>query len=356
MAVSERISAPRRRGVTAMDVATAAGVSQSAVSRSFTPGASVAPVTRARVLEVAQELGYRPNLIARSLITRRSGMIGVAIGNLRNQIYPVMLEKLAEGLSAQGYRILLFTAPLDGDADPELAQIMRYQPDAVVLAATSMSSALALECRAASVPVVLFNRMARGAAGSEISSVTGANHDGGRAIGRLIGAAGHQRPAFIAGHALASTSIDREAGYRAGLQEAGLPPPLVTHGNFHERDTREAAAALLQRQDQPDAVFAASDQMAIVAMDVARHRFGLRVPEDVSIIGFDDAPAASWPSYDLTSYAQPAAAMVAATIELLLERIGEPHVAPRQIVVPGRLVLRGSARLPPGIVRDADNQ
>jgi DNA-binding LacI/PurR family transcriptional regulator len=281
-------------------------------------------------------------------------MIGVAIGNLRNQIYPVMLEKLADGLSAQGYRILLFTAPLDGEADPEMGQIMRYQPDAVVLAATSISSALALECRAAGVPVVLFNRMARGIAGREISSVTGANYEGGREIGRLVAASGHRRPAFIAGHDLASTSLDREAGYAEGLAEAGLPPALRVRGNFQEADTRNATAELLSRPDRPDAVFAASDQMALVAMDMARHRFGLRVPQDLSIIGFDDAPAASWPSYDLTSYAQPAAAMVAATIELLLERIADPTVAPRLIVVPGQLVLRGSARLPPVMTRDGD--
>jgi DNA-binding LacI/PurR family transcriptional regulator len=152
---------PRARGPTASDVARLAGVSQSAVSRSFTPGASISAAMRARVMRAAEALDYRPNLIARSLITRRSGMVGVAIGSLGNFLYPDMLERLAARLRDAGLRILLFTAPPDGDADPELAQIMRYQVDAVILAATTLSSALAEDCRRAGVPVILFNRTGR---------------------------------------------------------------------------------------------------------------------------------------------------------------------------------------------------
>jgi len=335
----------RRRAITAHDVAAMAGVSQSAVSRSFTPGASVAPTTRARVMDAAAALGYRPNLIARSLITRRSGMIGVAMGNLHNQIYPVMLDRLARDLAAQGYSILLFPAPLDGEADPEMAQIMRYQPDAVVLAATSVSSALAVECRAAGLPVILLNRTSLGPGIAQVSSVTGANMAGGHEIGVLVAEAGFHRPAFLAGLDHASTSLEREVGFRAGLAERGLSVHLRANGNFNERDTRAAMFRLLSHRDPPDMVFAASDQMAMVAMDVARTEFGLRVPQDLSLIGFDDAPAAAWPTYNLTTYAQPVADMVAATIGLLMDEIADPTSPPRQIVLRGHLILRGSSRL-----------
>lgn len=337
----------RRRSVTAHDVAALAGVSQSAVSRSFSQGASVSPATRARVMDAAAVLGYRPNLIARSLITRRSGMIGVAMGNLHNQIYPVMLDRLARDLAALGYSILLFTGPLDGEADPEMAQILRYQPDAVVLAATSVSSALAVECRRAGLPVILLNRTSPGAGMAQVSSVTGANIQGGFAIGRLVTEAGFHRPAFLAGLDHASTSLEREQGFREGLATAGLSICLRANGNFNEPETAAAMTRLLHDTNPPDVVFAASDQMAMVAMDVARSRFGLRVPEDISIIGFDDAPAASWPTYNLTTYGQPVADMIAATIGLLMDEIDDPTTPPRHIVLPGRLILRGSCRRPP---------
>ncbi len=331
----------RRPAATAMDVARLAGVSQSAVSRAFTPGASISAATRERVAAAARQLGYSPNLIARSLITRRSGMIGVAVGTLSNFLYPGMLEILGDRLQALGYRILMFTAPLDGNADPELEAIMRYQVDAVVLAATTLSSRLADECRAAGVPVILFNRTSRS---RDVASVTSTNRQGGREIATLFAAGGHRRPAFMAGVENASTSRERERGFAEGLAAAGLPPPLRAVGQFDYAAACAAMTELLRGRNRPDAVFCASDHMAIAAMDVARGAFSLRVPEDISLAGFDDAPPAAWPAYALTTYAQPIAAMVDGTIELLMERITDPAAALRHITVPGHLVLRGSCR------------
>jgi len=332
--------------VTAHDVARLAGVSQSAVSRAFTPGASSSAAMRERVLQAAAALGYRPNLIARSLITRRTGMVGVAVGSLANHLYPGMLEALANRLQAEGYRILLFTAPRDGNADPELEQIMRYQVDALVLAATTVSSRLADECRAAGIPVVLFNRTSRSTASS---SVTGANRDGARAIGEFIADGGHRRPAFLAGDPNASTNRERERGFREACAAHGLPEPIVEVGGFSETGAWKAMTSLLSRTDRPDAVFCASDQMAITAMDVARSNFGLRVPEDISIVGFDDAPPSAWPGYALTTYAQPVLSMVDATVALILERLADPEAPPRRVIIPGRLVIRASCRLPAGM-------
>lgn len=332
-----------RGAATAHDVARLAGVSQSAVSRTFSPGGSVSARMRARVEAAAEQLGYRPNLIARSLSTRRTGMVGVAVGSLANHVYPVMLHALAERLQAAGYRVLLFTAPREGTADPEMEQIMRYQVDALVLAATTVSSRLADQCRAAGIPVVLFNRTSRSRAAS---SVTGTNEAGGREIARLFAAGGHGRPAFIAGDPAASTSREREAGFRAGCLAAGLPAPVVEVGHYSEAGAAAAMTRLMARAVRPDAVFCASDQMAIAAMDVARSRFGLRVPEDVSVAGFDDAPPAAWPTYALTTYAQPILEMVEATVGLLLAQVARPDSPRRRVVLPGRLVVRRSCRLP----------
>lgn len=340
----KREAPPRAsRPITAVDVAQLAGVSQSAVSRTFTPGASVAPRTREKVLNAAKTLGYRPNLIARSLITRRSRIIGVAMGYLQNLLYPDVLEALSRKLQDLGYHILLFTAPPDGDADPVLEEVMRYQVDGLILASTTLSSALAQECRQIGVPVVLFNRTTRAAS---IESVTGSNRVGGRAIADLLVAGGHRRFAFVAGLENSSTNRDRERGYREGLAVHGIDRIQRVVGNYDWDRAGLAADELFGARRPPDAVFCASDHMAFAVLEAARHRHGLRVPEDVSIVGFDDVTPARWPSFGLTTYAQPVSAMVAAVIEVVQNRLHYPESATRRIVVPGDLIVRDSARLP----------
>lgn len=326
---------------TATDVARLAGVSQSAVSRAFTQGGSVSEATRVKVMDAARLLGYKPNAIARSLITRRSRIVGVAMAYLDNQFYPDVLEGLARALRERDLHILLFTAEKDRDADPGLAEILGYQVDALILASTTLSSALVAECRAAGIPVILFNRTTGDA---NAVSVTGDNHAGGYAIGRMLAADGHRRPAFIAGIENSSTSREREAGFTQALAEAGLAPPSRAVGHYAYDGAVMAARELLARPDRPDAIFAANDHMAMAVMDVARHGFGLRIPQDLSVVGFDDVQAARWPSYDLTTFAQPIGPMVDATASLLDDLLTADPRGPRHVVVPGHLIRRGSTR------------
>ncbi|UFN51652.1 LacI family DNA-binding transcriptional regulator (plasmid) [Roseomonas sp. OT10] len=331
------------RRVTAMDVAREAGTSQSAVSRVFTPGASVSPELRDKVMAVSRRLGYRPNAIARSLITRRSRMVGVAMAYLNNQFYPDVLEALSNRLQKHGYQILLFTPDKLGSADPMVDQVMRYQVDAVVMASASLSSAFARECRRLGVPVVLFNRVTED---PEVSSVTGDNERGGRAIAHFLAEGGHRRPAFMAGLEESSTNRDRERGFHAGLATAGFGPPLREIGYYSYEGASEAARRLLRRPDRPDAIFCANDHMAIACIEVARHEFGLDIPRDLSVVGFDDVGPARWKSFDLTSFSQPMQPMVDATVGMLMEFIENPAQPTRRVVVGGELVIRGSARRP----------
>ncbi len=328
---------------TATDVARAAGVSQSAVSRAFTPGASIAQETRARVVEAARRLGYRPNAIARSLTTRRSRVIGVVAAYLQNHFYPDVLESLSRRLQARSYHILLFTAQADRHADPVIEEILAQRVDGVVLASATLSSRLAEDCRLAGIPVLLFNRTTP--TGS-VASVTGENMRGGWLIARFLAAAGHRRCGFVAGVENSSTSRDREAGFARGLAEAGLPPALREVGQYRHAEAAEAARRLLAHADRPDAIFAANDHMAFAVADVARHEFGLRLPRDLSLIGFDDVEAAAWPGFSLTSFAQPLEPMVEQAVAAILEQVETPGAPPRQVVVPGELVVRGSARVP----------
>jgi DNA-binding LacI/PurR family transcriptional regulator len=335
---------PPQRHATAIDVARLAGVSQSAVSRAFTPGASISAEMRGRIQDAARSLGYRPNAIARSLITRRSRIIGVAVAYLQNHFYPEVMEALSRGLQARGYHLLLFTSDAGRDADPQLQEVLAWRVDGLILASTTLSSALAEQCHAAGIPVLLFNRTS-GAA--EISSVTGENRRGGRLIAEFLVAGGHKRLAFLAGIENSSTSRDREAGFAGWLAENGHPPPLREVGLYDFDSACAAARRLLARPDRPDAIFCGNDHMATAVAEVARHEFGLRIPRDLSLVGFDDTALARWPSFSLTSFSQPLQPMVDAAVALICALIEQPETPPRHEVVRGELVVRGSARLPP---------
>ena len=333
-----------QRHATATDVARLAGVSQSAVSRAFTPGASIAEETRQRIRDAARQLGYRPNAIARSLTTRRSRIIGVAAAYLQNHFYPEVIEALSKGLQARGYHLLLFTPDAGRHADPQLEEVLAWRVDGLILASTTLSSALAEQCRAAGIPVLLFNRTSRSA---EVSSVTGENERGGRLIAQFLLAGGHQRLAFLAGIENSSTSRDREKGFAGWLAAQGLPPPLREVGLYDFEAASAAARRLLGRVDRPDAIFCGNDHMATAVAEVARHEFGLRVPRDLSLVGFDDTGPARWPSFSLTSFSQPLQPMVDAAVALICEMIEQPAAPTRHELIRGELVVRGSARIPP---------
>jgi len=326
--------------VTSLDVARLAQVSQSAVSRAFTPGASVSDDMRAKVMEAARKLGYRPNAIARSLSTRRSRMVAVVMSYLANQFYPVVLERISQRMQREGYHVLLFIADTR-EVDAVLAEILQYQIDGVVLASTVVSSGLALRCSQAGIPVVLFNRTVRDMQAT--SSVTCDNYEGGRLVARHLLETGHERIAFIAGMEDTSTNLDRESGFRDALAEHGRRCFARAVGNYDFEQAKAAARQLFAgpAPERPDAVFVANDHMAIAVMDTLRMELGLRVPLDVSVVGFDDVPQAAWDSYQLTTVLQDADAMIEATAALLLEQI-EGAVSRKSVVLPARLVVRGS--------------
>jgi len=335
------------RPATAYDVAHRAGVSQSAVSRSFTEGASVSAATRLKVMEAASALGYRPNLAARALITRRSGIIGVAVSYLENQFYPSVLEALsqalAQALAQAGYRMLLFTAKRHEPSDPVLEEVMRYRVDAILLLSASLSSHFDAECQKAGIPVILVNRRTDS---PNVWSVTGDNHGGARAIAAFLAAGGHRRFAFMAGLEDASTSREREEGFGQHLATQGLAPPRRAVGHYDFGAACDATRTLLRAKDRPDALFCANDHMALAAINVARAEFGLDVGRDLSIVGFDDAGPAAWPLFGLTTYVQPVEAMVEEVVTIVRRRLSDPGVTAERRVVPGWLAVRASARRP----------
>lgn len=327
---------------TSADVARLAGVSQSAVSRVFTDGASASAKTSAKVKEAAETLGYRPNRLARSLLTGKSYIVGLVVAYLDNYFYPEVLEKLSKALQQQGYHVLVFMAEQTANnIDEVVEEILEYQVDAIVTASVALSSELADRCQSAGIPIVQFNRIQEP---SRFSSVTTDNYSGGKEVGLHLIEQGCRCFGYIAGWEGASTQRDREAGFRAALSENGFDLCFRAVGDFRTERAYEAAKMLVSSPELPDAVFVANDAMALVVMDVVRHEAGLNLPADMAIVGYDDIPPASWPSYDLTSFSQPADEMVENTVELLMHHLCAKQTEPRQRIVSGQLKIRSSSK------------
>ena len=337
--------------VTSLDVARKAGVSQSAVSRVFTPGASASQKTIDKVRKAADELGYRPNVLARAMVSGKSRIIGLVVAYLENYFYPEALEKLSNALQAQGYHVLVFMASqTKGNIDSVVEEILDYQVDGIVLASIAMSSDLAERCEKAGVPVVLFNRYEEG---EGLSAVTSDNLSGGRQVAEFLLAGRHERIGYIAGWEGASTQRDREQGFLEGLKAGGQELFTRAVGNY-EVDTARAAARDMFSDPgkRPDAVFIANDHMAFAVMDVIRFELGLSVPGDVSVVGYDDVPPAAWLAYNLTTVRQRANLMVEETVKALLAHIDTPDTAEaRMVTIDAPLIVRGSARIPQGWTR-----
>ena len=332
--------------VTILQVAERAGVSQSAVSRVFTPGASVSQKTADKVREAARDLGYRPNVLARAMITGRSRIIGLVVAYLDNHFYPEALEKLSKALQEQGYHVMIFiTSRTYGDIDQVVEEILDYQVDGIILASVAMSSDISARCEEAGVPVVLFNRAQ---ADDTVPSIVSDNIGGGRKIAKFLVAGGHERISFIAGWEGAMTQRDRETGFRQGLEEAGVELFSRASGEFDTEKAKAAARDLFGQSPYPDAVFVANDHMAFAVMDVLRFELGLSIPDDVSVVGFDDVSIAAWSSFSLTTVRQRANLMVDEAVNMMLKRIKSPDTSFDSVSVEAPLIIRGSARIPKG--------
>ena len=328
--------------ITSIDVAKKAGVSQSAVSRYYTPGASLSKKTALKVKLASDKLGYRPNVLARSLITGKSKIIGLVVAYLENYFYPAALEKLSNSLQLEGYHVLVFMASQTaGDIDEVLAEILDYQVDGIIVASVAMSSSLATRCQEAGVPVVLFNRDQDD---DKLSSVTSDNFAGGQKVADLLLDLDHKRISYLAGWEGASTQRDREYGFVSKLQERGAKLFLRDIGNFKFDEAQKATLRMFTKRIIPDALFVANDHMAFAAMDIIRFDLKLKIPEDVSVVGYDDVPPSSWPSYDLTTVKQKADKLVEEAVRVLVESIEEKDMETKKLKIDSPLVIRNSTK------------
>jgi DNA-binding LacI/PurR family transcriptional regulator len=325
---------------TAKLIAAELGVSQSMISRAFTKHASISEEMRAKVMEVAERVGYKPNAIARSLITRRSGIVGIAMADLTNPFYPEVLEALTRRLQQEDLHTLLFNVAEGHEIDETLPLVLQYQVDAVVITSATLSSRMAKTCAARGTPVVLLNR---NVPGSGVHAVSCDNYEGGRMVARFLVERGHKRLAYVAGKSDTTTNLDRQKGFIDQLSELGLKLWGRAGDEDYSHDAGyRAALELLKGKQRPDAIFFANDILAIGGIDAIRGAAGLSVPRDISVVGFDDIRMSEWPSYELTTVRQPITEMVERAADILSKIYSGGLSRPRVHLIHGDLIERGS--------------
>lgn len=332
------------RRATSYDVARLAGVSQSAVSRCFKPGASISGKMRERVMKAAKELEYQPNAIARGLITQRSNLVAVLVSGRLNLYYPEVLFKITEELSAAGLRALLFTVDNEEDTEMVIEQAWQFQVDGVISAShMSQDQYKILEKR--QIPVVFFNRYFADHPNTVVYC------DPGEQVNELVGqlqTLGHRRAAIITGPSENMVSRERTRMVEDSLAKYGIETVAQAQGDF----TYESGAAGLQdikaqASKMPSFVICINDMMAMGCMDEAQSVLGLSVPNELSIIGFDGIGMGQFASYELTTIRQPIGRMAEAAVKMITDRVERPDQSHEKRVFEGAVIPGGSiARAP----------
>lgn len=331
-----------RSRVTVKDLARDLGMSVSTVSRAFYPSAVIAPETRRLVLKRAEEIGYRANPFAKSLVTKKTQIVGMVASDLTNPYYPEVMTNLTALLQDHSMNVMLVTPERPEKIDEAVELLLTYQPDLIIILATNFASSAREKCEAAGAPCIFFNRLSADGLGF---GVTCDNVEGGRRAADFLIDNGHRRLAYVSAFPGASTNVERGKGFCDRAVERGLPlPSVIEAGTFSYTDGYHAWKAFAELDVRPDGVFCANDIVAIGFIEGIQENLDLRVPEDVSVIGYDDIAMAGWPSHRLTTVAQPTREMMETTVELARELAGSIPSArhePRIIrIPPGPLVER----------------
>jgi LacI family transcriptional regulator len=327
--------------VTIRDVATRAGVSSTTVSHVINDTRPVSADLRSRVEAAMAELGFQPNALARSLRRKRTHTLGLIVPDSANPFFAEVGRGIEDTSFANGFSVILCNS--DGDPARELLYmdlLVQKQVDGVLFVPTGDQARLAATLRTRNIPVVVIDRDVPDA---PIDRVHIDNVAGGYLATRHLLDLGHRRIGYIGGPPHLSPVPHRNAGYRQALQEAGLTVDegLVIDGNFRDVGGYEGAQALLALADPPTAIFAGNDLMAIGALAASREA-GVAVPDELSIVGFDDIHLAGYINPPLTTIAQPKYELGVIAAELLFARLAQSDLPPQRRLLQAQLVVRQS--------------
>lgn len=324
---------------TLKSIAEAAGVHPSTVSRALMgmPGSRIPEATAERIRRAAKELDYEPNPWAKSLRTQRAMMVGLAIPRLTDVVLGQMFEAAQWRARDYGYQTMTVSAEKEGTEGISIKSLMDRRTDGLILATATLRDPFLRVIETSDVPFVLLNRSS-----GKYPAVCGDDALGGYIATKHLLGRGHTRIGHISGPASVSTGKLRAQGYRKALREAGLAPDtdLVVPGEFDAASATKAAERLLGLRERPTAIFAVNDISALAAMAVAR-RHGLRVPDDLAVIGYNDSEMSSLLPIPLTTVRVPLPEMGRLAVELLMKRMNGEDVG--SILMKPEVVARESS-------------
>ncbi len=328
------------------DVARQAGVAPITVSRVINQPESVTPATRERVLRVIAALDYVPNTLAKSLRSRQSHTLALMLSDITNPFWTTVARGVEDAASGRGYHVILCNT----DEDPAkettyLTLLLQRRVDGIIIAPTTNDHRRLAALKRQQTACVLIDRRVDG---FKADVVYGDSIEGARRLVEHLIELGHRRIALVNGPAAISSARDREAGYRAALKAHHLPvdEALVVSGDFKQASGYQLARRLLARERPPTAIFAANNFIAVGVLQ-ALHEAGVRLPEDMSLVCFDDVPHASAIDPFLTVAAQPAYEMGVTAARLLIERLAaQRNLRPRAVVMPPEVIVRRSSGPP----------
>lgn len=328
--------------VTIRDVAQCAGVSNNTVSRVLNDRPDVSPVTRARVRQVMEELGYRPNSLARSLLRHESRTVGLVVTDCTNPNTARQIRAVQQTMAADGYAVMVFDTQEDAERQNAALRVLEEKVvDGIIITPATIHDD-ALVHLAQRLPITLLNREVEGLTTCDV--VLNDNLEGARvAVAHLI-ANGHTRIGYVTAARDVSTVRDRLRGYQVALADAAIPLDhrLVERGAITIEAAATATLRLLERRPPPTAIFAYNDFMAVGVLSALRNA-GCRVPDDVALVGYDDIVYAPYLQVPLTTVAQQTQEMGVTAARLLLERLAGSEHPPQRVVLTPHLVTRASS-------------
>ena len=326
---------------TSQDVAKLAGVSQSAVSRCFTKGASISSRTKLRVIEAAKKLGYKPHTFSHlSPSENESGLVGVILPYVTNRYYPEVLTELHEALRISGYRILLITTDDGEELDDKLIQPYLKEKLIAIISATKPTETFVTSCTERHIQVIAYNRNWNI---PTTSSVACDHRMGGEMIAQLFTEKGHRHIGLIKGPTGSYVSQQRCKGFRDQLKKTPNVKANSEDGFFTYEGGQKATEKLLQNK-KISAIFCADDTMAFGCLDFVKEKTKLKIPHDIEIVGFDDISVANWKAYNLTTIRQPIRQMAKLTTQLIGDYLEDTEFEPVNHLIQGRLIKRKTTR------------
>lgn len=327
-----------RRAVTSHDVAKLAGVSRAAVSRTFTPNASVSEETRDKVVKAAHELGYRVNYLARSLINQRSDLVGVVAAGLDNPFRMMQVDHLTRHLLARNLRPILLPTSRSEDVGTFIEHLLQYSVSGVIITSDAPPTALCEECSRNAIPIVMINK---GETIPLVDRVINDDEAAGQQAVRLLVENGCTQLGVMAAPELSFTARQRLKAFLTTAEKMAVAAQLVEI-TFNDYESGFGAAERLKSLGI-DGLFCVNDYMACGVVDGLAEKGNSRSAPEIKVIGHDDIPQARWGAYRLTTFAQPCSVQAEAAIELLENRMREPDAPSRVTITPVHLVRRNSA-------------